>query len=190
MILSAESLQLLFIDGLFLGLATVLALWFRSWIKSQQRGIDRRLAALETQHERFDRLGTRLQSACRSIENLSRRMAGAADATVVVHSGAPESSGRPLTTRGNSESAASGDATARRPSRATKLGSGSSYSVSGQTGISGAGFAKARDLLEQGLPAKEVAERLGMGLAEVDALKRMMDFNPTTRGAGLRSKGD
>ena len=186
MILSAESLQLLFIDGLFLGLAAVLTLWFRSWIKSQQRGIDRRLAALEAQHERFDRLGTRLQSACRSIENLSRRMAGEADSAAVAHTAAPEGSGRPLTTRGNSESAASGDAAARRPSRASRLGSGSPYSTSGQAGISGAGFARARDLLEQGLPAKEVAERLGMGLAEVDALKRMMDFNPITRGAGPR----
>ena len=181
--LSAESLQLLFIDGLFLGLAAVLALWFRSWIKSQQRGIDRRLAALETQHERFDRLGTRLQSACRSIENLSRRMAGEADAAVVAHGSAPEGSGRPLTTRGNSESVASGEAASRPPARASRLGSGPAF---GQAGISGAGFAKARDLLKQGLPAKEVAERLDMGLAEVDALKRMMDFNPSPRGAGPR----
>ena len=184
--LSAESLQLLFIDGLFLGLAVVLALWFRSWIKSQQRGIDQRLAGLEAQHERFDRLGTRLQSACRSIENLSRRMAGEADSGAVAQTAAPEGSGRPLTTRGNSESAASADAAARRSSRASRLGSGSPYSTSGQAGISGAGFARARDMLEQGLPAKEVAERLGMGLAEVDALKRMMDFDPTTRGAGPR----
>ena len=51
-------------------------------------------------------------------------------------------------------------------------------------GIRGTGFARARDLLAQGLPAKEVARRLGMGMAEVEALKRMMDLEPRSARTG------
>ena len=64
MMLSADALQLLFVDGLFICLAGVMGLWFRAWIKAQQRALDSRVAALESQQESLERLGTRLLAAC------------------------------------------------------------------------------------------------------------------------------
>lgn len=44
---SPQTLQLVYIDALFLCLAIGLLLWFRSWLTSHKGQIDRRLAALE-----------------------------------------------------------------------------------------------------------------------------------------------
>ena len=168
MIPSADSLQLLLIDGLFICLAGAIGLWFRSWIRGQQRALDRRLAALESQEESLERLGSRLLVACRNLEGLYAKHA-------------PGEAGRAAAT-GGGRARGRGPQEERQHIRATGGPIGAKAETdapdSGREGVRGTGFARARDLLEQGLPAKEVARRLGMGMAEVGALKRMMDFDP------------
>lgn len=199
---SADLLQLLLVDGLFICLAGAMGLWFRVWIKAQQRAMDSRMAALESQQESLERLGARLLAACRSLEGVyaSAKHASTADAAV---GGLPQHSPlrRSEVERERSRTAAARETTLgagggrHRFQGAATGGSGADAGDSGsvdenparragQEGIRGTGFARARDLLAQGLPAKEVARRLRMGMAEVEALKRMMDLEPRSARPG------
>ena len=201
--LSTDSLQLLLVDGLFICLAGAMGLWFRVWIKAQQRAMDSRMAALESQQESLERLGARLQAACRSLEGLYAYAKHASTADTAV--GDPPRLSPPLPRRSETERERSSGAAAREATLGTggrhrfqgeatggsRAAAGDSRRVdenpatrAGSEGIRGTGFARARDLLAQGLPAKEVARRLGMGKAEVEALKRMMDLEPRSARPG------
>ena len=71
--------QLIFVDALFLLLAVGIGLWFRSSVKQEKAGMDRRIQALETQQESLEKICERLQSACRTLERLE--VANSHDAT-------------------------------------------------------------------------------------------------------------
>ena len=58
--MNPDSLQVIFVDGLFLCLAAGLALWFRTWLQEQQRAMDQRLQALEEQQQVLARICERL----------------------------------------------------------------------------------------------------------------------------------
>ena len=51
-----STLQVIFVDALFLCLAGGLAIWFRSWLQEQQRAMDQRLKALEGQQQALARI--------------------------------------------------------------------------------------------------------------------------------------
>ena len=201
--MSTDSLQLLLVDGLFICLAGAMGLWFRAWIKAQRKELDSRMEALEAQHESLDRLGGRLLAACRSLEGVypHAKNASTSDAT----GGGPTPLSpllrRPEPDKGRNTTAARetslGSADLLRfqggESGASGVAADESARVSGPSrpsrranseGIRGTGFARARDLLAQGLPAKEVARRLGMGMAEVEAIKRMVDIEPRSARSG------
>ena len=69
--LPTETLQLLFIDTLFLCVCGALCLWLRNWIKFQQREIENRLSILERHHDMIAELGKRLQSTTYAIEKMN-----------------------------------------------------------------------------------------------------------------------
>ena len=62
--MSAISWQIVLIDGLFLCLAAGIGLWFRGWLKHQQRQLDQRLEILEAQHARLERVSVVLGEEC------------------------------------------------------------------------------------------------------------------------------
>jgi len=187
---SSDILQLAFIDGLFLCLVIGLCLWFRAWLRQQQHSIDQRLKALDEQQQLLTRLGERLQGICRSLEGayaVSARSQGATPRGVA--KGAPPRP-RPASAGGHGsarESRSSG-ATAVLDSRQPRTGSegsGSDRRPSVPSPDAGWGsreagadssddaYVQARDLLGRGMAPTEVARRLGLGIAEVNALQRL-----------------
>ena len=199
---SADSLQLLLVDGLFICLAGAMGLWFRAWIKAQRRALDSRLDALESHQESLDRLGSRLLAACRSLESMVAKQTSIADNAVSDPTRLPPQQRRLEVERGRSRSAAAEGTTPAAGGRSRFQGeeTGTGEAIAGDSGrgdgsppparradsegIRGTGFARARDLLAHGLPAKEVARRLAMDMAEVEALKRMMDLEPRSARIG------
>ena len=178
-----------------------MGLWFRAWIKAQRRALDSRLDALESHQESLDRLGSRLLASCRSLESMVAKQTSIADTAVSDPTRLPPQQRRLEVERGRSRSAAAGDITPGTGDRSRFQGeeTGTGEAIAGDSGrgdgspparradsegIRGTGFARARDLLAQGLPAKEVARRLAMDRAEVEALKRMMDLEPRSARIG------
>jgi len=169
-------LQLALIDGLFLCLVIGVFLWFRAWMRQQQDSIDERLKALDEQQQSLGRLGERLQAICRSLE--SGGAVSVRDRDAATGSAPPRRS-----------LAAPGRDSARTPHPASPRtdsdGPGSSRRTpasppptgwrSGDTDAENPDdiYVEARDLLRRGMAPTEVARRLGMGIAEVNALQRI-----------------
>ena len=207
MLPSPQTVQLIFIDVLFICLAAGIFFWFRSWLKGERRQIDRRLDALESHRESLERLGTRLLSASRSLEGiLSERRSPderLGDAVSPPQRGRVTTSApaadwaQRLSELRRAAEATAGDAASRggtaSPSRARDSGPRSRASgaevdrhsrnrAADSRGSETVARGKeqygwARQLLEQGMSASEVARRVGLGLAEVEVLKRMNDYS-------------
>ena len=186
-----STLQVIFVDALFLCLAGGLAIWFRSWLQEQQRAMDRRLAALEGQQQALARICERLPSVCRALERPSpsveaiarpgSRAEPAAPRPALVETPAvpavtdrqvqaPRSATVPDSTA--SRSAARG-AEARR--RVDTPAARADRQWEELTDRSREAYRRARDLLEQGVPPNDIARQVGLGVAEVNVLKRMRD---------------
>ena len=194
---SAQTAQLIFVDALFLSLATCLLLWFRSWLKRQTARIDLRLAGLEEHERALERNTEKLLSACRQIEI---RLAeappcppapaeGGQDMSAVPE---PKQSGtgwsavawgerlselRRAADRQTATSAQSGTAT--KPTSDTgspRLRPAASGMLETPNRGKREEYRWARKLLEQGIEASEVARKVGLGLAEVEVLKRINDY--------------
>lgn len=186
-----STLQVIFVDALFLCLAGGLAIWFRSWLQEQQRAMDHRLKALEGQQQVLARICERLTSVCRALERPSPsveaivrpgpRAEPAAPRPTPVETPAvpavtdrqvqaPRSATVPDSTA--SRSAARG-AEARR--RVDTPAARADRQWEELTDRSREAYRRARDLLEQGVPPNDIARQVGLGVAEVNVLKRMRD---------------
>ena len=169
---SPQTLQLVYIDAFFLCLTIGLLLWFRSWLTSHKGQIDRRLAALEEHELTLERLAAKLTAACRQLE-ASRPTAAMANAP-----GIPMPAARPVAARSGAEVTAPGAAWLEKLSelrRAADGGSSESAPVAGRQGARQE-YVRARQLLEKGMSATDVARKVGLGLAEVEVLKRISEY--------------
>ncbi|MDA0333547.1 MAG: hypothetical protein O2782_00085 [bacterium] len=181
------SLQVVFVDALFLCLAAGLAFWFRAWLKEQQKGMDQRLDGLEEQQQALARICDRLTNACKSLE----RPSPAVDA-ITRSAPRPEPApapSRPFASGTPASAAATGGQ--GRPPVAADGGPGAGVPVVRRrvdtplaradrqweelTDRSREAYRRARDLLEQGVPPNDIARQVGLGVAEVNVLKRMRD---------------
>ena len=182
---SSELLQLAFIDGLFLCLVVGVFLWFRAWMRQQQQSIDDRLKALNEQQQILSRLGERLQIVCRSLEHggaASVREQGASSGSTPPKRSASALAGdSDIAPRVASAAALSGRAQSRTDSGGPRSGrrlsappSPTSWRPRDPDADSPEdNYVEARDLLGRGMAPTEVARRLGMGIAEVNALQRL-----------------
>ncbi|HJP34168.1 MAG TPA: hypothetical protein QGF95_26775 [Candidatus Latescibacteria bacterium] len=194
-----SSLQLIFVDVLFLCLAGGLALWFRSWLQEQQRAMDRRLEALEEQQQVLTRVTERLTSACRGLERPSAavdaiarsgtrtdRVAAPAPPVEAPMAVADRQVQTPrVTAVGGPKHVAidTPDATGPRAASGAPAGRQRVDTPAAKadrqweelTDRSREAYRRARDLLEQGVPPNDIARQVGLGVAEVNVLKRMRD---------------
>lgn len=155
--------QLFLVDLLYLGAALGMGLWFRAWLRQQQRAMDERLAGLEAQQAQLARLGERLQGVCRGLEGVFTRAARGVEAprggAVEVERGRRQTTGRGRTESHRSAAVSEGAARGNPP---------------GQGGARREDpYGRARELLSQGVAPAEVARRVGLGIAEVNVLRRM-----------------
>ena len=181
------NLQVIFVDALFLCLAAGLAFWFRAWLREQQKGMDQRLGSLEEQQQALARICDRLTNACKSLE----RPSPAVDA---ITRSAPRPERAPASSRQfASETPASSVAAGEqgRAPQSTDDGPVAGIPVVRRridtpaaradrqweelTDRSREAYRRARDLLEQGVPPNDIARQVGLGVAEVNVLKRMRD---------------
>jgi len=189
--MTPDSLQVIFVDALFLCLAAGLALWFRSWLQEQQRAMDTRLQALEEQQQVLGRICERLTVACRSLERPSAavdavRPAARPERPAVQASPvedplpsaasdrkllAPKASDGPQAPRPSAPHPAAADPRRRVDTPAAQV----DRQWEELTDRSREAYRRARDLLEKGVPANDIARQVGLGVAEVNVLKRMRD---------------
>ncbi len=172
MSLPDSALRQILLDLLFLVLAGTLAFWFRSWLREQKRELDRRLALLEGQQRSLHSLGQRLSELCRTLEQPSPT-AGPAPPRVPGSTPPPKAAGpvpapRPAET-GPRLAGASGEGRTARASGAAQR------RPEGFPDPGGEVYRRAREMLEQGLPAAEISRRVGLRMSEVNALKRMRE---------------
>ena len=191
-----STLQVIFVDALFLCLAGGLIFWFRSWLREQQRSMDHRLEALEGQQQALAQICERLTSACRGLERPSPAVeaiprqnprterataaprpstvetpaAAVSDRQVQVSRNAAGPEPQPQTT--GSRPTASGPAARRRVDAPAARADRQWEEL---TDRSREAYRRARDLLEQGVPPNDIARQVGLGVAEVNVLKRMRD---------------
>ena len=162
MSLPDPTLRLILLDLLFLGLAGTMAFWFRAWLKEQKRELDGRMASLESQQQSLARLSERLGSLCRTLE----RPPAAAEA-------APA----PRATAASRKAAGTGPWPAGE-SRAARTASGAGWRREGTGDSARDAYRQARELLDKGLSPAEISRRVGLGMAEVNVLKRMREAGP------------
>ncbi|MEE2833228.1 MAG: hypothetical protein VYD18_12795 [Candidatus Latescibacterota bacterium] len=186
-----STLQVIFVDALFLCLAGGLAIWFRSWLQEQQRAMDRRLEALEGQQQALARICERLTSACRALERPSPSVEAIARPGPRAEPAAPrparvETPAVPAVTDRQVQAPRSATVPDSTASRSAARGAGARRRVDTPaaradrqweelTDRSREAYRRARDLLEQGVPPNDIARQVGLGVAEVNVLKRMRD---------------
>ena len=186
-----STLQVIFVDALFLCLAGGLAIWFRSWLQEQQRAMDRRLEALEGQQQALARICERLTSACRALERPSPSVEAIARPGPRAEPAAPrptlvETPGVPAVTDRQVQAPRSATVPDSTASRSAARGAEARRRVDTPaaradrqweelTDRSREAYRRARDLLEQGVPPNDIARQVGLGVAEVNVLKRMRD---------------
>ena len=157
----SEAHQLLLTDLVYLGVAAGLGLWFRAWLRRQQRAMDERLSGLEARQAQLDRLAERLQSVCRGLEGVFARAARQA--------GEGGEAGRaPGEPRARWSPASRG-----RPEGARAAGAEASGEARPVGGRGDDPYRRARELLRQGVAPAEVARKVGLGMAEVNVLRHM-----------------
>ena len=186
-----STLQVIFVDALFLCLAGGLAIWFRSWLQEQQRAMDRRLEALEGQQQALARICERLTSACRALERPSPSVEAIVRPGPRAEPAAPrpalvETPAVPAVTDRQVQAPRSATVPDSTASRSAARGAGARRRVDTPvaradrqweelTDRSREAYRRARDLLEQGVPPNDIARQVGLGVAEVNVLKRMRD---------------
>ena len=186
-----STLQVIFVDALFLCLAGGLAIWFRSWLQEQQRAMDRRLEALEGQQQALARICERLTSACRALERPSPSVEAIARPGPRAEPAAPrparvETPAVPAVTDRQVQAPRSATVPDSTASRSAARGAEARRRVDTPaarvdreweelTDRSREAYRRARDLLEQGVPPNDIARQVGLGVAEVNVLKRMRD---------------
>jgi len=169
--------QLLLVDILFLAVASSLGLWFRAWLLRERRLLDDRLVTLEQHQSSLERVANRLQAACLRLENLADGESGL-DAS-------------PTSTRlpGRRQSPSAVTETGEGAGRAGGRSSGSPESAG--VGVRGADeqslgvrrdereerYDRARALLAQGKEPGFVARQIGLGIAEVELMARILHQN-------------
>jgi len=179
-----STLQVIFVDALFLCLAGGGAFWFRAWLQEQQGAMDQRLGALEEQQQSLARICDRLTSICKSLERPSPVVEAIARTTprqersIAPPRQVARESPSPTVTDGPAlEAAEAGGATAmplpRR--RVDTPAARADRQWEELTDRSREAYRRARDLLEQGVPPNDIARQVGLGVAEVNVLKRMRD---------------
>ena len=142
-----DAWQLLLVDALFLCLAGSLGLWFRSWLKKEKRALDERLRALEVQQAGLERLSARLQIICQRLEPL-------------------------IEEEGVAGSAAGERATGPEARRASPL---REQQETRRSWINREErYEQARELLAQGLQPGDIARKLGLGMAEIELMGRIL----------------
>ena len=187
----ASTLQVIFVDALFLCLAGGLAIWFRSWLQEQQRAMDQRLEALEGQQQALARICERLTSACRALERPSPSVEAIARPGPRAEPAAPrparvETPAVPAVTDRQVQAPRSATVPDSTASRSAARGAEARRRVDTPaaradrqweelTDRSREAYRRARDLLEQGVPPNDIARQVGLGVAEVNVLKRMRD---------------
>ena len=142
-----DAWQLVLVDLLFIGLAAAIGFWFRAWLREEKRALDQRLQALEVQEANLERLGGRLLQICQFLESLVR----------AEESGAGDRDARAA----SATAPASGETPRRTPAR----------------GGRDERYEKARELLTQGVQPAEVSRRLGLGLADVESISRVLGLS-------------
>jgi hypothetical protein len=186
-----STLQVIFVDALFLCLAGGLAIWFRSWLQEQQRAMDQRLKALEGQQQALARICERLTSACRALERPSPSVEAIARPGPRAEPAAPrparvETPAVPAVTDRQVQAPRSATVPDSTASRSAARGAEARRRVDTPaaradrqweelTDRSREAYRRARDLLEQGVPPNDIARQVGLGVAEVNVLKRMRD---------------
>ena len=186
-----STLQVIFVDALFLCLAGGLAIWFRSWLQEQQRAMDQRLKALEGQQQALARICERLTSACRALERPSPSVEAIARPGPRAEPAAPrparvETPAVPAVTDRQVQAPQSATVPDSTASRSAARGAEARRRVDTPaaradrqweelTDRSREAYRRARDLLEQGVPPNDIARQVGLGVAEVNVLKRMRD---------------
>ena len=169
MSLPDPTLRLILLDLLFLGLAGAMAFWFRAWLKEQKTELDGRMASLESQQQSLARLSERLGGLCRTLERAPAAAAGAA---------APGPGPRGTTAPRKVAGTGPWPAGAPGESRAARTASGAGWRRE-ETGDSARdAYRQARELLDKGLSPAEISRRVGLGMTEVNVLKRMREAGP------------
>ena len=161
------TLQLVFIDLLFLLLAGGMGLWFRSWLRQETGRLDERIEALEKQHQGLESLAERLSSVCRTIE---RQTPGMARPTLGDAPASVPPPRRPATNRPIRRTAERPEPRPPAPSESTPERQWEEMAERSREA-----YRLARELLEQGMSTTDVARQVGLGIAEVNVLKRMRD---------------
>jgi hypothetical protein len=149
--------HVILVDSLFLLGAACLGCWFRAWRRAEGRAFDQRLNALKDQQQRLERL----------VEGLAT--AGHSSPSQTVQRTTRQSEG------GKARSAFKRTAkqlVAPRPH-------GRPY---GQTQNEEQVYSQARSLLGAGVDSGEVARNLELGIAEVEALRRVLRHEDRAAG--------
>ena len=143
-----DTWQLVLVDLLFLGLAGTLGFWFRAWLKEEKRALDQRLRALEAQEANLERLGGRLQNICQFLESLVR-----------------------------AEESAVGERREAPAAAATSPPAGEAHRRAAAQGGRDERYEQARELLTRGMQPADVARRLGLGVADVESINRVLGLS-------------
>ncbi|MBT7862127.1 MAG: hypothetical protein HN712_17555 [Gemmatimonadetes bacterium] len=161
------ALQLVFIDLLFLLLAGGMGLWFRTWLRQETRRLDDRIEALEKQHKGLESVAERLTSVCRTIERATPGMARPTlgDAPASVPPPRRPVTNRPIRRAERTVTPPPPPSSESTPERQWEEMAERSREA----------YRLARELLEQGMSTTDVARQVGLGVAEVNVLKRMRD---------------
>ena len=183
--LPTETLQLVFIDTLFLCVCGALCLWLRNWIKFQQREIENRLSILERHHDMIAELGKRLQSTTYAIEKMNVSLSKQSNESVNRLKTPSRDTSTALPTTFNSSTSRTGGAQkhseiwdSSSANHSIGRSSPTEQNVTSDHKPDGSeDYAMARELLEKGMSHAEIARRSGLGLAEVEMLQRMRDFS-------------
>ena len=166
-----SSLQLIFVDLLFLLVAGGMGFYFRFWLQRETRRQDSRLVALEKQHEGLEKLTERLTTTCRLLE---RHMPASKPSQARPTLGdAPSSVPPPRRPRRTDNTPAPSRVGEPSPSRAGEASPEREWEQMAER--SREAYRLARELLEQGMSTTDVARQVGLGVAEVNVLKRMRD---------------
>ena len=176
---SSPQTQLVVVDILFLLVALGMLLWFRAWLAMQTRKLDRRFSSLDASLKQMSQIQERLQAVCRTLTAADGRRPDArlpASTEQALESGAAEAgSPSPAAQRHPVWSAEEAVDERRASSRAApprlqKAGDGRAPQDDGRQHET---YERARQLLGRGVSTDEVARTVGLGVAEVEVLKRM-----------------
>ena len=155
-----QTMQLVFIDLLFLFLVGGMGWWIRAWLRLENQRMDERIEDLKKHQEDLEKLAERLSVACRTIERAAPSL-GDSPASVPP----PRRSSAPRTIRRPDAPPS--------PPRVTEPSQDKEWEKMAER--SRDAYRLARELLEQGMSTTDVARQVGLGIAEVNVLKRMRD---------------